>query len=97
VRKITDLLNLGTGEAKRAEVPENKVVVGTVSLELVALRGELGSDGPAVGDDLGGVLLEGGGSDLLERDGDTGDGVVVRSTLASGEDGVVDALRRTRW
>jgi hypothetical protein len=93
VRQITDLLDLRAGQTERAEVPEDEVVVRAIGLKLVALGGELGSDGPAVGDDLGSVLLESGGSDLLEGDGDTGDGVVVGSTLASGEDGVVDALR----
>jgi len=46
--------------------------------------------GGGVGTDLLGVGLEGWVGGLLEGNGDTGNSVVVGSTLASGEDGGVD-------
>lgn len=45
VCEVADLLDLGTGEAERAEVPEDEVVVGATSLELVRVRVEDLGDG----------------------------------------------------
>lgn len=72
---VTDLFNLGTGQAQGSQVPENQVVVGTVGLELVVVADQDLGDGPGVGDDLLGVSLEGGVGSLLQCDGDTGDGL----------------------
>lgn len=40
VSEVADLLNLRSREAKGAEIPKDEVVVRTVSLELVVVRGE---------------------------------------------------------
>lgn len=40
VREVADLLNLGAGEAERAEIPEHEVVVRARRLELVVVREE---------------------------------------------------------
>jgi hypothetical protein len=70
-RSLAHLLDLGTGETKRSEIPEDKVVLGTGSAKLVVVLHELGGDSLGVLDDLGSIFLEGGGSSLLESDGDT--------------------------
>jgi hypothetical protein len=75
VALVADLLDLGSGQAEGSEVPEDQVVVGTVSLELVVMAREDLGDGSGVGDDLLGVRLESGVSGLLQGDGDTGDGL----------------------
>lgn len=94
---ITNLLNLGAGQTDRPEVPENQVVLSTVSLEPVTVFEQDGSHGSGVGADLLGVLLESGVGSLLEGDGDTGDGVVVGTTLTSREDGSVDTSLKVRF
>jgi hypothetical protein len=77
VGEVADLFDLGSGQTKRPEVPEDQVVVGSARLELVVRtvlhdgRGE----GLGVLDDGGGVLLELRRGGLLEGDGDTGDGL----------------------
>lgn len=90
VSSITNLLNLGAGQTNRPEVPEDQVVLSTVSLEPVTVLEQDGSHGSGVGPDLLGVLLESGIGSLLEGDGDTGDGVVVGTTLTGREHGSVD-------
>lgn len=70
---VTDLLDLGTGQAQGSEIPKDQVVVGTVSLKLVLVADKDLGDGLGVGDDLLGVSLEGRVGGLLQRDGDTGD------------------------
>lgn len=90
VHGVTDLLDLGAGEADGAEIPEDEVVLCAVGLERVAVLEEDLSHGGGVGADSLGVVLEGGVGSLLEGNGDTGNGVVVGSTLACGEDGSVD-------
>lgn len=97
VSGITNLLNLGAGQTDRPEVPENQVVLSTVSLEPVTVFEQDGSHGSSVGADLLGVLLESGVGSLLEGDGDTGDGVVVGATLTSREDGSVDTSLKVRF
>lgn len=69
----TNLLDLGTGETEGTEVPEDEVVLGTRSAELVIVLHELGGDGLRVLDDLSGVLLERRRGGLLEGDGNTSD------------------------
>jgi len=78
VALVTDLLDLGSGQTQGSQVPENQVVVGTVSLELVLVAGQDLGDGSSVGNDLLGVNLEGGVGSLLEGNGDTGNGLVKR-------------------
>lgn len=56
--KIADLLDLATGEAEVAQVPEDKVVVGAIGLKLVAVGDERLSERASVLDDLLRVLLE---------------------------------------
>lgn len=72
---ITNLFNLGTGQSQRSQVPEDQVVVGTVSLELVFVAGQDLGNGSSVGNDLLSVCLEGGVGSLLECNGDTGNGL----------------------
>jgi hypothetical protein len=77
VSGVTDLLNLGSGETKRSEIPEDQVVLGTVGLELVAVLEEDLGHGVGVGSDLLGVGLERGVGSLLEGDSNTGNGLLV--------------------
>jgi hypothetical protein len=87
---LEDGLNTGTVEVPLLQVDEDHVVVGTVGDELEAeiLEGVLELLG--VLDDLLLVQLEVLGLSLLESNGKRGDGVVVGSTLVTGEDGEVD-------
>lgn len=89
---LKDGLETGTVELVLAEVDEDHVGVGTVGDELVAesLEGDLESLG--VGDNLLLVGLEVRGLGLLEGDREGGDGVVVGTTLVTGEDGEVDGV-----
>lgn len=66
------------------------MAVGSIGDESVAELLELLLDGLGVLQDLFLVLLELGGIDLLEGNGQSSDGVVVRTTLVAGEDGEVD-------
>lgn len=68
------------------------MAVGAVGDELVAegLEGLL--EGLGIGNDLLLVGLEFGGLGLLESNGESGDGVVVGTTLMAGEDGEVDLV-----
>jgi hypothetical protein len=75
VSGVTDLLDLGTGQTKRAEIPEDQVVLCTVGLQLVTVLEEDLGHGIGVGADLLGVGLEGRVGSLLEGDGDTGNGL----------------------
>jgi len=90
VSEITDLLDLGSSESERSEIPKNEMVVGSTGLELVVRTvGEDGSsESSSVGDDLSSVSLELGGSNLLEGDGDGGDG------LRGGREGRKRSARR---
>lgn len=85
---ITDLLDLGSGQTDRSEIPEDQVVLSSIGLELVAVLEEDLGHGICVGSDLLGVGLKRWVGGLLEGDGDTGDGLVsesavVKSTLVS--------------
>lgn len=75
VAQVTDLLELAAGQTQRSEIPEDKVVVRTVGLELVVVLSEGVGDGARVFNHLGGVGLEGWVCSLLECDGDTGNGL----------------------
>ena len=90
-QEIADLLDLGAGEAEGPQVPENEMVVRSVGLELVTLLNEGVAESLGVGDDLLGVCLELGGSNLEEGSGNRSDRVVVRAALACREDSLVDA------
>lgn len=78
VSKVADLLNLGSSKTKRSEVPEDEVVVRSTGLELVvgSVLKEGGREGSGVVDDGAGVGPPGGRGNLLERDGDGGDGLI---------------------
>jgi len=89
---VADLFCLGASEANGAQVPEDEVVVGTLSLQTVTPAVELGGQHTSVGHDLLGVVLPGGLSDLVEGGCDAREGVVVGATLAGGENSVVDTL-----
>lgn len=68
------------------------MVVGALSLQLVSVTNEDLGEGASVQNDLLGILLPCWRGDLKERGGNGSDGVVVRTTLASREDGIVDSL-----
>lgn len=72
---IADLLNLGSGHTDRSQVPKNQVVLCSIGLELVSVTDEDLGHGGGVGSDLLGVSLESWVGSLLERNGDTGDGL----------------------
>lgn len=75
VSGVTDLLDLGSGQTDRSEIPEDQVVLSSVGLELVAVLEENLGHGIGIGSDLLGVGLERWVGGLLEGDGDTGDGL----------------------
>ena len=68
------------------------MAVGAVGDELVAELLELVLECLGVLDHLLLVLLELGGSGLLQGNSQSGDGVVVGTTLVTGEDGEVDGV-----
>lgn len=80
---VTDLLDLGTSQTQRSQIPKDQMVVGTISLELVVVTEKNLGDGSGVGNDLLGVSLEGGVGGLLQRDGDTGNGLDKRKDISS--------------
>jgi hypothetical protein len=86
---LEDSLNTGAVDLA-AKVNEDHVAVSAVGHELVAEGLELGLKSLGVLDDLLLVLLELRGVDLLEGNSESGDGVVVGTTLVTGEDGEVD-------
>lgn len=89
---LKNSLETSTVKAVLAEVKEDHVAVGAVGDELVAEGLEGGLQSLGVGDNLLLVSLELGGGSLLESNGQGGDGVVVRATLVSREDGEVDGV-----
>lgn len=89
---LEDSLNAGTIKAELTKVEEDHVAVSAVSNELVAELLELDLEGLGVGDNLLLVGLELGGLSLLEGNSQSGDGVVVRTTLVAREDGEVDGV-----
>lgn len=89
---LEDSLNTGTIKAELTKIEEDHVAVSAVSNELVAELFELDLEGLGVGDDLLLVGLELRGLSLLEGNSQSGDGVVVRTTLVTREDGEVDGV-----
>jgi hypothetical protein len=85
-------LNTGTVQVVLAEVNKDHVAVSTVRNELVAEGFEGILKGLGVGDDLLLVSLEVRAGGLLEGNSQGSDGVVVRATLVTGEDGEVDGV-----
>jgi hypothetical protein len=83
-------LNTGTIEGLGLEVDEDHVVVGTASDKSETEVLELVLESLGVVDDLLLVLSELVSLCLLEGNSEGSDGVVVRSTLVTGEDGEVD-------
>lgn len=45
VSQVADLLNLGTGQAKRAQIPKDKVVLGPIGLQFVVVGQEAFGNG----------------------------------------------------
>ena len=89
---VTDLFCLGASEADGAQVPEDEVVVGTLSLQAVTVGVKVGGQHTSVGYDLLGVRFPAGLSNLEESGRDARDGLIVRTTLAGGENSIVDTL-----
>lgn len=89
---LQDGLDTGTVKttAEGLEVEEDHVVVGTTSNESVTALDKLLADGLGVLLDLLLVLLELRSLGLLQGDCESSNGVVVRTTLVTGEDGEVD-------
>lgn len=85
-------LNTGTVQVVLAKVDEDHVAVGSVRHELVAEGLESVLQGLGVGDNLLLVGLEVGAGSLLQGNSQSSDGVVVRATLVTGEDGEVDGV-----
>ncbi len=69
--EIADLLDFAASQAERAQVPENEVVVGSASLEFVAMLREGSREGTGVEDNLLSIRLERGLSNLEESSGDS--------------------------
>lgn len=74
-KQITNLLNLAAGQFEGSEIPKHQVVIGSVSLELVAMLGELGGESLSVENDLLRVLLERRLRDLEKGGRDSGNGL----------------------
>jgi len=89
---LKESLNAGTVKAEGAEVDENHVRVGTARDESVAESLELVLESLGIRDDLLLVGLELGANGLLEGNSESGDGVVVRTTLVTREDGEVNLV-----
>lgn len=89
---LEDGLDTGTVKVVLAEVNKNHVAVGTIRDKLVSegLEGVLQSLG--IRDNLLLVSLEVGASGLLQGNSQGSDGVVVRATLVTREDGEVDGV-----
>ena len=88
---IASLLELGSGNSLGLQVPQDQVVLGTSRGHLVSVLGlKTVSKGSGVGLNLLGVDLEFRGHDLLELGGNTGNLVLVRSSLKGRENGLVD-------
>lgn len=92
VHLLQDSLNAGAIQRVGAQVDQNHVRVRAVRDKLVSQSLELVLEGLGVVHHLLLVCLELGCGCLLERDGQRGDGVVVRAALVAGEDGEVDGL-----
>jgi len=90
VNLLEDSLNASTVEGLVAQVQEDHVAVSAVGHKLDAEALKLILKSLGVLDDLLLVLLELRSVGLLEGDGQSGDGVVVGTTLVTGEDGEVD-------
>lgn len=73
--EIANLLNLGSGQAERSEIPQDEMVIRSRSLQLVVVREQDFGDRLGVGEDLGRVVSECLRVDLLESNGDGGDGL----------------------
>ena len=74
---VTDLLNLGAGEAERSEIPEDQVVLRSIRLKSVVVFEQHFGHSSGVDSDLLGVGLESGIGGLLQGDGDTSNGLKV--------------------
>jgi len=85
-------LDTGTVKIELAEVKQNHVGVGTVRDKLVAKVLELVLERLGVGNNLLLVSLELGGSGLLQSNSQGSDGMIVRTTLVTREDGEVDGV-----
>lgn len=96
VDQIADLLHLGASETLRPQVPENKVIVRAVGNRLVTVRRKTSGKSASVGANLLGVVLPLRAGNLFERDGDTGNDIVVRATLGRRENGLVDLFLKIR-
>jgi hypothetical protein len=87
---LQNSLDTSTVEGLGTEIQQNHVGVGTVGDELVANGLELILERLGILDHLLLVLLELRSSSVLEGNRESGDGVVVRTTLVSREDREVD-------
>lgn len=57
-QQVAYLLDFAASQTKRTEVPQNKVIISTVSLELVAVRVKGSCKCLRIGNNLSGVSLE---------------------------------------
>ncbi len=87
---LKNSLDTSTVQRLRAKVQEDHVAVGTVGDELVAHDLELFLKSLGVLDHLLLVLLELRGGSVLKRNRESGDGVVVGTTLVARENGEVN-------
>ena len=83
VRGLADLLDLASGEFVRADVPEEQMVVGAISHELVSELHHGRAKSLGVLDNALGIVQELRSSDLLGLHGETGDLMVVGTCSSS--------------
>ena len=84
--------NLYTSQAKRAEIPENKVVLSSISHHLVALAHEIVSNGNSIRLHLLCIGFEARCHSLLQSNSKCRNLVVVRPTLQRWEHRKVDLV-----
>jgi hypothetical protein len=75
-QQVAYLLDFAASQTKRTQVPQNKVVIGTASLEFVAVLMKGSCKRLRIGDDLFGVSLECGLGYLQEGSSDSGNSLV---------------------
>jgi len=57
-QQVAHLLDFAASQTKGTEVPQNKVVISTASLEFVAMLDKDGCECLCIGDNLFGICLE---------------------------------------
>ena len=71
--EVAELFELAAIQLQRTEVPQYEMVIGSIRLQLVAVRNQFIGQCTGVGDDLFSVCLPGGLAGLQQSGSDTSD------------------------